>query len=217
MTEAEYIEQAKAFQEKEKRFPLQAFPCLGDDTSHGFDQHYVYHVAWAMKKVREINPAHHVDIGSSLHFCTSLAPFYPVTYMDYRSPRLHVDRLRLASIDLAKETMGSFESLSCLHVVEHIGLGRYGDTLDNEGDIKAMNNLKRMAKKDLLFVVPVGKPTVYFNAHRVYCPAYIREFFSEFDCEFYLIPNTSELPRYTEPTPVDYSYACGCFHFRRRA
>jgi len=125
MTEAEYIEQAKAFQKKEKRFPLQAFPCLGDDTSHGFDQHYVYHVAWAMKKVREINPAHHVDIGSSLHFCTSLAAFYPTTYLDFRSPHLGVENLKLATIDLASEVAGEFESLSCLHVVEHIGLGRY--------------------------------------------------------------------------------------------
>lgn len=215
MTEAEYIEQAKAFQKKEKRFSLQAFPCLGDDTSHGFDQHYVYHVAWAMKKVREINPAHHVDIGSSLHFCTSLAAFYPTTYLDFRSPHLEVENLKLATIDLASEVAGEFESLSCLHVVEHIGLGRYGDTLDNEGDLKAMENLKRMAKKDLLFVVPVGRPAVYFNAHRVYCPAYIREVFLEFECEFYLIPNTRELPRYTEPTPIDYPYACGCFHFRR--
>ena len=215
MTEDEFREQAVKFAAREKRFPLHWFPCLGDDTSHGFDEHYVYHVAWAMKKVREINPAHHVDIGSSLHFCTSLAPFYPTTYMDYRVPRLQVDRLRLASIDLANETVGSFESLSCLHVVEHIGLGRYGDTLDNEGDIKAMKNLKRMAKKDLLFVVPVGRPVTHFNAHRVYCPTYIREQFSEFECEFYLIPNDGRLPYYTEPTPLDLPYACGCFHFRR--
>jgi hypothetical protein len=215
MTEEEYISQARDFAKKEKRFPLQSFPCLGDDTSHGFDEHYIYHVAWAMRKVKEINPAHHYDIGSSLHFCTSLAAYYPTTYMDYRVPRLKVEGLSLASIDLANEVVGEFESLSCLHVVEHIGLGRYGDTLDNEGDLKAIENLKKMAKKDLLFVVPVGRPVAYFNAHRVYCPSYIQKLFSEFSCEFYLIPNNGKMPYYTEPTPLDLPYACGCFHFRR--
>ena len=55
---------------------------------------------------------------------------------------------------------GSFHSLTCMHVVEHIGLGRYGDQVDPDGDLMAMKELERVTAKlgNLLFVVPVGIP-----------------------------------------------------------
>jgi len=47
-----------------------------------------------------------------------------------------------------------------MNVVEHVGLGRYGEPLDPEGDIKAMRELRRVLAPggSLLFVVPVGRP-----------------------------------------------------------
>ena len=52
-----------------------------------------------------------------------------------------------------------------MHVIEHIGLGRYGDEMDPDGDLKAIDELKRVLsrKGDLLFVVPVGKPKIMYN------------------------------------------------------
>ncbi len=90
------------------------------------------------------------------------------------------------------------------------------DDLDNEGDLKAIENLKRMAAKHLLFVVPVGRPLVAFNAHRIYSPVYIRDLFSEYDCEFFLIPNDGRDPVITDVTELDLPYACGCFHFVKK-
>lgn len=216
MTEQEYIDQATIFMQNESRFELSAFPCLGDDAGHGFDQHYIYHVAWALRKIKEINPRSHIDIGSSLHLSTCAAAIVPTIYYDFRAPKLSVPNLLVAQYDLTKHALAPTECVSCCHVVEHIGLGRYGDTLDNEADLKAIKHLKEMAKKHLLFVVPVGRPVVQFNAHRVYSPVYIRELFSEFDCEFYLIPNDGNNPAVTEITGLDLPYACGCFHFVRK-
>jgi hypothetical protein len=34
-----------------------------------------------------------------------------------------------------------------MHVVEHIGLGRYGDPIDPDGDLKAISELKRVVQK----------------------------------------------------------------------
>jgi hypothetical protein len=31
-----------------------------------------------------------------------------------------------------------------MHVVEHIGLGRYGEPMDEQGDLKAIEELKRV-------------------------------------------------------------------------
>ena len=54
---------------------------------------------------------------------------------------------------------------------EHSGLGRYGDTIDPDGDLKTMKNVgENILKKDgLLFLsVPVGIDKCWFNVHRIY-------------------------------------------------
>lgn len=216
MTEQEFKNQARQFIQNETRFSLDAFPCLNDDAGHGFDEHYIYHVAWAIRKIKEINPTSHIDIGSSLHLSTCAAAFVPTIYYDFRAPKLKVDNLLVAQYDLTAHELSPAECVSCCHVVEHIGLGRYGDKLDNEGDLKAIANLKRMAAKHLLFVVPVGRPVVKFNAHRIYSPVYIRDLFSDYDCEFYLIPNDGNTPGVTEVRELNLPYACGCFHFVKK-
>ncbi len=216
MDEQTYREQALQFLEKEDRFACNAFPCLGDDKGHGFDEHYVYHVAWAVRKINEVNPKIHYDISSSLHLCTTLAATIPTKFFDYRKLNLQVPNLLVGRIDISVENLDPVESLSCCHVVEHIGLGRYGDQLDNTGDLKAIQNLKKSAGKHLFFVVPVGIPCVEFNAERIYSPVYIASLFPEFKCqEFYLIPNNGEKPSVSLIQELDLPYACGCFHFIR--
>ena len=216
MIRQEYIDQAAEFMQHESRFNINFYPCLEDDAGHGYDQHYIYHVAWALRKIKEINPTTHIDIGSSLHLSTCAAALVPTIYYDFRAPEITVLNLLVAQYDLTKHALAPADCISCCHVVEHIGLGRYGDELDNEGDLKAIENLKRMANKHLLFVVPVGRPVVAFNAHRIYSPVYIRNLFSSYDCEFYLIPNNGTNPVITEVTELDLPYACGCFHFVKK-
>jgi len=176
----------RQFQEFERlatdnRFELnwnERFPCLDDNTGMTpFDSHYVYHPAWAARIVRQINPKTHVDISSILQFCTILSAFVPVEFYDFRPANLTLDNLFSGKADLTNlhfETE-SIESLSCMHTIEHIGLGRYGDPLDPSGDIKAINEIKRVVRKNgsILFVTPVGKSKILFNAHRIYSPYYI--------------------------------------------
>ena len=108
-----------------------------------------------------------------------------------------------------------------MHVVEHIGLGRYGDPLDTKGDIRAIRELKRVLARggDLLFVVPVGKPRVMFNAHRIYSYEQIISYFQDLELiEFALIPNRPDggLLRQADPQrSKDAEYDCGCFWFRK--
>ncbi|MEN0111129.1 MAG: DUF268 domain-containing protein, partial [Planctomycetota bacterium] len=119
---------------------------------------------------------------------------------------------------------GSVASASCMHVLEHIGLGRYGDPVDPDGDRKAAAELERIIAPggDLLIVTPVGKPRVCFNAHRVYSFELLRGLFPQCDLvEFSMAPDPGEGPsflRNADPQAVaDQRYACGCFWFRKRA
>ncbi len=191
-----------------------------------FDRHYVYHVAWALRVLRESSPREHLDIASSLHFVAAASAFVPTRFVDYRPANLVLDGLSTGAADVLRLDFSpdSIASLSCMHVIEHVGLGRYGDAFDPAGDRKAIAELKRVVAPGgtLLFVVPVsGKPRIEFNAHRVYSYQLVIELFEGFELiEYALIPDRAEeggLIRHADPDlTARQRYGCGCFHFRKR-
>lgn len=200
------------------------YPCLGDATvATVFDTHYVYHTGWAARILRQINPDRHIDIGSSLYFISIVSAHTAIDFYDYRPANIVLKNIysHAANICSLPFEDASVPSLSCMHVVEHIGLGRYGDPIDTEGDIKAINEIKRVMRRegDLLFVVPVGKPRIIFNAHRIYSFDQIIEYFSGFKLEeCTLIPdNALEVGIIKNPTKEKVNqqqYGCGCFWFK---
>jgi len=194
-------------------------PCPFDKTMlTGFDRHYVYHTAWAARKVSEIKPAFHVDISSSLYFSSLISAFVPVKFYDYRPADLQLSGLSSEQGNLLHLPFAdnSIMSLSCMHTVEHVGLGRYGDPIDPDGDLKAIKELKRVLAPggSLLFVVPVGKPKIEFNAHRIYSYDMVRDYFSDLELkEFSLIPEKSGsiIVNATAEQTNREVYGCGCF------
>ena len=226
--EREFAEFRRLAEKTAPRFAMEwkvRFPCLNDKTENTtFDGHYIYHCAWAARAVAGINPEKHVDISSDLHFCTIVSAFVPVDFYDYRPAPLNLGGLASAKADLTRLPFAdhSLQSLSCMHVVEHIGLGRYGDSLDPDGDLKAIAELKRVLAPggSLLFVVPIGKPMLRFNAHRIYSYAQIIDYFTGLElAEFALIPDDyMRLGLVHEATQADadaQEYGCGCFRFKR--
>ncbi len=201
------------------------YPCLNDKTATtAFDRHYIYHPAWAARVLAQIKPRVHVDIGSTLHFCTIASAFVPFRFYDYRPAEVELSNLSSESADLLGLPFddNSIDSLSCMHVVEHVGLGRYGDPLDPLGDKKAMAELSRVLAVggNLLFVVPVGEPKVMFNAHRIYSYNQVIDSFSDLSLvAFSLIPehqdNGGMIDSATAKDVAQEQYACGCFWFTK--
>lgn len=187
-----------------------------------FDAHYIYHTAWAARILAKTKPDVHVDISSSLYFCSIVSAFIPVKFYDYRPAKIHLSNLTSEKADLLSLLFenNSIKSLSCMHVVEHIGLGRYGDRIDPNGDLKAIGELKRVLAPggNLLFVVPVGKPKIVFNAHRIYSYGQIIDYFNDLKLkEFTLIPDEAEnsglIYNAAKELADAQEYACGCFWF----
>jgi len=195
-----------------------------DRTVHTpFDRHYIYHTAWALRQLHQHKPREHVDISSALYFVALGSAVVPMLHLDYRPPLLMLDNLVCAAGDLTALPFDdkSVESLSCMHVIEHVGLARYGDSLDPEGDIKAARELSRVLARGgrLLFVTPVGRRRVCFNGHRIYDFDSVRSLFPGLHLdEWALIPDdpSQGLVPQAAPEVIDrQGCACGCFVFKQ--
>ncbi len=200
-------------------------PMLDEATSStDFDAHYIYHPAWAARILAKTKPDVHVDVSSILSFSSIVSAFIPVKFYDYRPANLHLDNLFCGQADLVNLPFsdGEISSLSCMHTVEHVGLGRYGDKLDPDGDLKAMSELKRVLAPggSLLFAVPIGQPKIQFNGHRIYSYKQIKDYFKDLSLvEFSLIRDASQgggiVRQATEEESDMQVYGCGCFWFKK--
>ncbi len=182
-----YFVYNKLASSKQKLTVKYLYPCLGDDTNETLiEPIYFYQDNWAFEKIVKQNPKHHIDVGSQHKFVAFLSKVLPVTMVDIRPLSLPLDSLNFQKgsiLELPFED-GSIESLSSLCVIEHIGLGRYGDPLDPQGTEKAISELARVTKSrgDLYLSIPIDDDNItYFNAHRAFTEEYLKELFSSFE------------------------------------
>tara|TARA_R110002049_G_scaffold55701_2_gene154080 strand:+ start:2109 stop:2924 length:816 start_codon:yes stop_codon:yes gene_type:complete len=138
--------------------------------------HYFHQDFYIAQKVFNANPEKHVDIASKVDsFVAHVAVFRKIEVLDIRRLESPLENLIFNQLDIMGELEGYqnyCDSLSCLHALEHFGLGRYGDPLDFEGHIKGINNIKKILKPNgtLYLSVPIGPERIEFNAHRVFNP-----------------------------------------------
>jgi SAM-dependent methyltransferase len=200
----------------------EAYPQIHDRTeTSAYDAHYFNQDVWAAQRIAELRPARHVDVGSRVDYVGFLTAVTQVTFVDIRP--LEADVEGLASVAGSVLEMPfedrSIESLSCLHVAEHVGLGRYGDPLDPHGTIKAAAELQRVLAPggQLLFSGPVGRPRTCFNAHRIHDPRDVVAMFPELElAEFSGVDDDGRFARHRELDELaDQSYACGMYRLVR--
>lgn len=197
-------------------------PCLHDKViTTPFDSHYFYQDIWAFKHIKESNFPLHVDIASRAIYVGILTSITEVIAVDIRPLKANLPGLKPLSGSIVELPFRneSVVSLSCLHVAEHIGLGRYGDPLDPEGTRKAAMELERVLAPggNLYFSLPVGRDRLCFNAHRIHDPLSILQYFSNLDLvEFSGVDDGGQFVRKIEPSCFSTkNYSCGMFWFRK--
>lgn len=159
------------------------YPILGEHiTSPGpakSNNQYFYPDMIVASEIFKQNPNKHLDIGSRIDgFVSSVAAFRKIEIFDIRDPHIVHKNILFNKMDInTSKNISNYleytDSLSCLSVLEHIGLGRYGDKLDCDGHINAFCNMVKILKPGGLFYVsvPISEETkVYFNAHRSFNP-----------------------------------------------
>ncbi len=163
-------------------FPLyKNYPCLNDrDKSAGFiNNPYFPQDYYVAKKIFDKNPLKHVDIGSRIDgFVAHVAIFRKIEVFDIRPMDYQIPNIIFKQADLTNETSiptNYCDSISCLHALEHFGLGRYGDHIDPDGHLKGFEQITRILKPGgvFYFSVPMGIQRIEFNAHRIFGMPYL--------------------------------------------
>jgi hypothetical protein len=156
-------------------------PCLHDrfaDSGITKDE-YFWQDLLVAQWVASSKPSRHVDIGSRIDgFVAHLASFRHIEVLDIRPLSNVIPGVCFRQLDITSDTQveqfsgiaGYADSLSCLHVLEHFGLGRYGDPLDINGHVSGLRNLSKLLRPGgtLYLSVPIGKARIEFNSHRVF-------------------------------------------------
>ncbi|PKN73701.1 MAG: hypothetical protein CVU52_07065 [Deltaproteobacteria bacterium HGW-Deltaproteobacteria-10] len=157
------------------------YPCLEEAESESgvASGHYFHQDLLVAGRVFKNNPVKHVDIGSRIDgFVAHVASFREIEVLDIRElsntiSNIHFRRYNL--IDKKYDLQDYCDSLSCLHALEHFGLGRYGDEINHDGYLIGWENIYKTLKKcgKLYFSVPIGPQRIEFNAHRVFSVGYL--------------------------------------------
>jgi hypothetical protein len=167
--------------------PLYLKPCLQDwgDSAGSTQSEYFWQDLRVARLVFEASPRRHVDIGSRLDgFVAHVASFRSIDVLDIRPLKHHVQGVKFIQIDVAdraamrqlgalQELAGDYiDSLSCLHAIEHFGLGRYGDPVAADGYARGLESMFDVLAPGgrLYLATPIGQSRVEFNANRVFSP-----------------------------------------------
>ncbi len=214
-------------------FPFgRPYPCLGDRFSESGSArgHYFHQDLLVARRIFSANPTTHVDAGSRLDgFVAHVASFRPIYVLDARPLSSAIPNVIFRQADLmtpvGDDLVDFCDSLSCLHALEHFGLGRYGDPVSYDGYLLGLDNLHRMLRKGgrLYFSVPIGPERIEFNAHRVFSVTYLLECFGEkyrID-RFSFVDDRGDLHEdtsLTDPSAMrsfDCVYGCGIFELTK--
>lgn len=135
---------------------------------------------WVAQKIFESRPSRHIDVGSRIDgFIAHVASFRVVEEIDIRPSPMQIKNVVFRQADFMKilppDLVECCDSASCLHALEHFGLGRYGDPLNPNGHLIGLDNLWRLLKRGgkLYLSVPIGRTRVEFNSQRVFSVEYI--------------------------------------------
>lgn len=148
--------------------------------------HYFHQDLAVARDIFRSNPRRHIDVGSRVDgFVAHVAAFRDIEVCDIRPITTPVEGIIFHHLDLMSmgdDWFGVADSVSCLHALEHFGLGRYGDPIDFDGWRKGLDNLRALLEPGgtLYLSVPTGRhQRIEFNAHRIFSLPFLKQTVSD--------------------------------------
>jgi hypothetical protein len=224
----DYKEFKRQFNKQEDFNKIGFYPLFADryDNAGVASGHYFHQDLLVARKIFEANPSRHVDVGSRIDgFVAHVASFREIEILDIRLIESKSKNINFKQADLMSEDFNFPEktpSLSCLHAIEHFGLGRYGDPMDLDGHKKGIKNLSNcLTTGGTLYIsTPIGRPRIEFNAHRVFGISYLLDLFEKHQFslkDFSYVNDKGELIENADPFSeagsknFNLEYGCGIF------
>ncbi len=202
-------------------FPMgKLYPCLSDryEESGLANGHYFHQDLHVAQLVFRNNPRRHVDVGSRVDgFVAHVAAFREIEVFDIRDLKVSVKNITFRQRDIMQERPDldhCTDSLSCLHTLEHFGLGRYGDPVDFMGYKKGWDNLGRMLAPGgkFYFATPIGPQRIEFDAHRVFAVSFLVEMMrGQYHIDsFAYVNDAGDIVKNADPTGTEAQKSFGC-------
>ena len=207
------------------------FPILDERFEEGGSAsgHYFHQDLLVAQKIYENKPTIHLDIGSRVDgFVAHVASFRKIEVLDVRPTQAEVENISFKTADLMKvdDTLLNYcDSLSCLHALEHFGLGRYSDPINFDGYLDGLESMYKILKKSgkFYFSVPIGKQRVEFNGQRVFSVKYLLRLFKDkYIVDYFsFVDDKGDLHKNVEmndkeiDSNFDCHYGCGIFEMTK--
>ena len=197
------------------------YPVLRErfETNGDLKSHYFHEDLWAAQRIFENKPHKHVDVGSRVDgFVAHVASFREIEVFDIRPQEAKIRNMRFVAADFMDVPVSLHnytDSLSSLNVIEHFGLGRYGDPIDVDGHLKGLENMKKVLKRGgkFYFSTPIGPQRIEFNAHRVFSLEYLLNLFQpDYTIDFFsFVDDGGDLHENVELTLEEIKNNFGCY------
>jgi len=168
---------------KKYRGKLLIKPCLLDrfDTSGAIHNEYFWQDLIVARRIYERNPKIHIDIGSKVDgFVSHVASYREIECFDIRNQINTIPNVKFHIADITGDISQNLflqnlkycDSLSCLHVLEHFGLGRYGDKVNPTSYKDGLLNISKIISTNgiLYLSIPIGIERVEFDANWIFNP-----------------------------------------------
>jgi SAM-dependent methyltransferase len=207
------------------------YPILMDknNLNGNLADHYFYQDLLVATRIYENKPEKHVDIGSRIDgFVAHVAAFREIEVFDIRPLEISNSNIKFTRADFMNPDSSLIDytdSISCLHALEHFGLGRYGDPLEVSGHLRGLESIYSVLKKGgkFYFSSPIGPQRIEFNAHRVFSVAYLLHIFQgKYTVDFFsyiddkqLLHENAELTSDAIETNYECIYGCGIFELTK--
>ena len=114
----------------ERRWHQRVYPMVDDETGvQEARDFYYYQDCWGARKVFELKPPSVLDLGCTVLLTGIVSQFVPTTSIDIRPVQSRLPGLTNLKGDLMALPVpdASQPCVMSLCVIEHVGLGRYGD------------------------------------------------------------------------------------------
>lgn len=150
-------------------------PCVHDANDFAGSKlaEYFYQDLFVAQMIFDDKPKILADVGSRVDgFVANVASFREITVFDIRELTDKINNVTFLKQDITQpfDNTQKFDMVTCLHALEHFGLGRYGDPIIKDAVHRGIEGLVNLVEDNGILIIstPTGRERIEFNANWIF-------------------------------------------------